>query len=129
MQRNPHFFVVCAGIALSAPYGHLANCNANQKFPALPNLSQWKSPAVTFVLRLKFRSAEFRYFAIIKFRLFPAQKDVPHQAPNRLFLIQPNRSVRTFSKGTGFSPYMTAQATTGLSPKQPSAAEAGHPGD
>ena len=44
----------------SAPSGHLANCNAIQKAPALPNLFQGKSLAVTFVLRLKFRWEGFR---------------------------------------------------------------------
>ena len=44
----------------SAPSGHLANCNAMQKVRALPNLFQGENPAITFVLRLKFRGEEFR---------------------------------------------------------------------
>ena len=68
MQRNPHFFVICACSGSAARHLFEIDCNALQKFQTLPNSFERKSFAITLVRSLTYRVT--RYFTITKFRLF-----------------------------------------------------------
>ena len=68
MQRNPHFFVICARNDSAARHLFEIDCNALQKFQTLPNSSYWKSFAVTLVVSLT--CSLLPYSTIFKFRLF-----------------------------------------------------------